>query len=147
MNSVQPFREPIRATFMRTIGIALVAGIVFATLWRVTGSWAIRWLGASLVMLWPAAGGHWLELWFLNWLRPRVPAARSIQIAARLAVWFVGGIAIVFGMWATALGLLGGRPFSYPPWWAAGIGFIAIELLAHVALQARGRPSFFNGRG
>ena len=37
-------------------------------------------------MLWPSLGGHWVELWFLNWLRPRLPVARGAQIVTRLGV-------------------------------------------------------------
>jgi hypothetical protein len=29
----------------------------------------------------------------------------------------------------------------------AGVAFIGVELVAHAVLQARGRPSFFTGRG
>ena len=39
-----------------------------------------------------------------------------------------------------------GRP-PWATWWVAGFAFIGIELVAHLGLQLRGRPSFFNGRG
>jgi hypothetical protein len=42
---------------------------------------------------------------------------------------------------------LGVRLAQWPPWWLAGAAFIGIELVAQLALQARGRPSFYNGRG
>jgi hypothetical protein len=31
--------------------------------------------------------------------------------------------------------------------WTGGILFVGVELLIHVLLQARGQPSFYNGRG
>ena len=89
----QPYREPMRTTLVRTISIALVAGTVAA---RSLG-WS-HWTLLVLVMLWPSFGGHWVELWFLNWLRPRIPDARAVQAAARVAIWFVGGIVLAGGM-------------------------------------------------
>jgi hypothetical protein len=138
----QPHREPLSATLTRTVTIALVAGAVVALRW---GGLA-RWPMTTLVMLWPSFGGHWIELWFLNWLRPRLSDARAVQVAARLAVWFVGGTALALGMVLTAT-LVGLRLAHWPPWWVGGLAFIGIELVPHLIFQLRGRPSFYNGRG
>ena len=138
----QPFHEPLRATLMRTIGIALVGGAVLAFRW---GGLA-RWPVASAMVLWPALGGHFLELWFLNWLRPRLPDARIVQVAARLATWFVAGMILAAGMYLTARAA-GLRPLHRHEWWFVGLAFIGIELTAHLALHWLGRPSFYNGRG
>jgi len=97
-------------------------------------------------MLWPSFGGHWVELWFLNWL-PRISAARAVQILARFAVWFGGGIVLAVGMALTARALGGYHPVRWPALWSGGIAFIGVELVAQLALQLRGRPSFYNGRG
>jgi hypothetical protein len=32
-------------------------------------------------------------------------------------------------------------------WWLGGLGFVGIELVAHLVLMARGRPSFYDGLG
>lgn len=139
----QPYREPLRATLVRTITIALVAGAVLS---RWMGGWP-HWPMLTLLLLWPSFGGHWIELWFLNWLRPRLSAARGAQVVARVAVWFVGGTVLALGMGLTALAL-GAFPASrWPAWWIAGLGFIGVELVAQLALQLRGMPSFYNGRG
>jgi hypothetical protein len=108
-----------------------------------------HWPVATLLVLWPALGGHWVEVGFLNHLRPRLPAARPLQAAARVAVWFVGGAALALGMGLTAIALTGHRPPHWPAGWLAGGGlaFITIELVAHFALQLRGRPSFYNEVG
>jgi hypothetical protein len=138
----RPFSEPLRATLTRTIALALLFGAVLAQRWGRLSHWPI----ASLLMLWPTLGGHFIELWFLNWLRPRITESRGTQIAARLATWFVGGTVLGLGMAATAiLGNL--RLTSWPPWWFGGVAFIGIELVAQLGLQMRGRPSFYNARG
>ena len=87
----------------------------------------------------------WLD--FLNWLRPRLSITRGVQIAARVSVWFVGGTGLAIGMGLTAMALVGYRPKHWPAWWLGGLAFIGIELVAHLMLQLRGRPSFHNGRG
>ena len=146
MTEWQPFREPLTRTLFRTVGIAVVAGGV-VSLWR--GRLA-GWPAASAVMLWPSFGGHWVELWFLNWLRPRLADQRAAQVAARVATWFVGGVALGAGMWLTAAVLPGLRPRHLAVWQLAGlagVAFIGVELVAQAGLQLRGRPSFFNGRG
>ena len=139
----QPYREAVRTTLVRTGTIALVAGAVLARWWGGIGRWPLT----TLLMLWPSLGGHWVELWYLNWLRPRLAGGRSVQMAARVGVWFVGGIALALGMRATAAVFAGLRPVRWPAWWIGGLVFIGIELVAQSALHLRGRPSFFNALG
>ncbi|MDB5292193.1 MAG: hypothetical protein JWL69_3434, partial [Phycisphaerales bacterium] len=69
------------------------------------------------------------------------------QIAARVGVWFAGGVALAIGMRLTAMALAGFRPRHWPAWWVGGLAFVGIELVVHLVLQLRGRPSFYNGRG
>jgi len=139
----QPFREPLRITLLRTGMIALVIGLVLARFRLGMARWPI----ATLLALWPSFGGHWVEVWFLNWLRPRLSVARSVQIAARLAVWFVGGAGLTIGMDLTGMALTGLPTTRWPAWWLGGPAFTGIELAAHLVLQLRGQPSFYNGRG
>jgi len=115
VSTFQPYRESLRTTLTRTIAIAVVVGFVFAMRWHGSASLATRWAVASILFLWPSFGGHWVELWFLNWLRPRLPEGRHVQIAARLAVWFVAGVAIGTAMWLTGTALLGRIFFRFPP--------------------------------
>jgi len=143
MTEWRPHDEPLRVTLARTVGIAAIAGAVLASLW----GGRLRWPVATTLMLWPSFGGHWIELWFLNWLRPRLPAGRAMQIAARIAVWFIGGIGLGLGMWLTAITITAIPRPRWATWWSAGIAFIGVELVAQLVLQLRGRPSFFNGRG
>jgi hypothetical protein len=139
----QPYREPLRSTVLRTGLIAIAAG---AALSRFRGGPA-RWAIATLLALWPSFGGHWVEVWFLNWLRPRLPETRGVQAAARVGVWFIGGVGLAVGMHLTAMASGMFRPAQWPAWWWGGFGFIGVELVAHLALQLRGRPSFYNERG
>jgi hypothetical protein len=140
----QPYRERVWVTLARTGTIAAVLGTIFA--WRVHGGLA-RWAAATLLALWPALGGHFVELFYLNWLRPRLPDSRALRAAVRICVWFVGGTLLALGMCVTALLL-----YDSPPPWSrllavGGVAFIAIELVVHFVLQSRGRPNFYNDRG
>jgi hypothetical protein len=139
----QPFREPLRITMFRNGTIAIVAGFVLAGFRGGLTHWPIL----TLLALWPSLGGHWVEVWFLNWLRPRLCPGRGAQAAARVAVWFVGGAGLAICMVLTAHALAGFELIDRLYWWVGGIAFIGIELTAHLALQLRGRPSFYNGRG
>lgn len=139
----QPYREPIRVTILRTGLIAIVVGAVLGRFWGGLARWPI----ATLLVLWPSFRGHWVEVWFLNWLRPRLPIARGLQVAARLGVWFAGGIVLAMGMGLTAMALTGFRPAHWPAWWIWGFGFIGIELVAHLALRLRGLSNFYTGLG
>jgi hypothetical protein len=139
----QPYREPFLNTLLRTGIIAVVVGL-FAAL--SAGSFE-AWPLAIMMMLWPAFGGHWVEIFFLNWLRPQLSNSRAVQAAARVAVWFVGGSVLGAGMRLTTMALGTFRPGRELAWWIPGVAFIGIELMAHLALQLRGLPSFYNGRG
>ncbi|HYV97148.1 MAG TPA: hypothetical protein VE967_06825 [Gemmatimonadaceae bacterium] len=142
-NAWKPFREPLRATLTRTIGIAAIAATVVALTSRGFG----RWPALFVVMLWPSFGGHWIELFYLNWLRPHVPPKPYVQRVARIAVWFAGGVVMAVGARWTASALLAHPAMPWLTWITAGGAFIAIELVVHAALQMRGRASFYNGLG
>jgi len=139
-----PYREPLRTTLTRTITIAVVVAIAIVAF----SGRDLRALPlAILLALWPTLGGHFVELFFLNWLRPRLPAARGVQVVARLVVWFVGGCVLALAMYLTTRVLYGFRPPPWKTWLIAGFAFIGIELVAHLVLQLRGCNSFYSGRG
>jgi hypothetical protein len=140
----QQHREPLRTTLARTAAIALVLGAIVARWW---GGGVARWPLATLLILWFSFGGHWVELWFLNGMRPRLSAAHGAQVVARLAVWFVGGCILALGMYLTAMALTGFPPAQWPAWWLGGLAFIGLELVVHLLLQLRGQPSFYDRRG
>lgn len=139
----QPYKERLRTVVLRNGVIAIVLGALVARLW---GGLA-RWPLTTLLMLWPSFGGHWLEVWFLNWLRPRLYMARGVQMAARVGVWFLAGGAFAIAMRVTVIVLTGLPLAHFLAWWLAGFAFIGIELIVHLVLQLRGHPSFYNGLG
>ncbi|MES2177373.1 MAG: hypothetical protein V4550_05875 [Gemmatimonadota bacterium] len=134
--------EPLATTLLRTTIIAMAAGAAI-------GRWThgiVAWPLGTLCAFWPSLGGHYVELWYLTSLRPRLERTRSRLVIARLATWFAAGVAFVRCMALTA-DLLAPQRAQWPAWWLAGIGFVVIELVVHALLQLRGRPSFYNGRG
>jgi hypothetical protein len=136
------FEEPVRATLARTLAIAIAGGVALALSW---GSLA-RFPAAFTLMLWPALGGHFVELWYLNALRPGLPPHRALRLAARLVVWLAGGVLLGFAMRLTARGV--GVPRGpWSTWWIAALGFVAVELVAHVGLLLARRPNALDGRG
>jgi hypothetical protein len=139
---VPSHHEPLLTTLKRNGAIALIAGVILAVRLGALALWPV----AVLLMLWPTLGGHWVEVWFLNSLRPRLPTARAVQIAVRLVVWFIGGTGLAFAMQWTAM-TLAGLELAHWPWWFGGLAFIALELAVHLVLQLRTLPSFYNGRG
>ena len=130
--------EPARQTILRNGMIAICMGAIVSLATRRPYAFP-QWV---VVALWPSFGGHFVELFFLNQLRPRLPD--SLLGAAHLALWFVAGIAFGFCMQWTAT-MLGTPGHFRPVWWQAGLAFIGIELIAHAALRSRGRPNFFQG--
>ena len=143
MTDWHPFRESLRTTLTRTFVIAAVAATIASAGFGRFRLWPLLFL----VMLWPSFGGHWIDFFFLNYLRPRLPSSRSLQLGARLAIWFVGGVLLSLGARITLSAFMAHAPERWLTWAAAGVGFVAIELVAHAGLQARGRPSFYNGQG
>lgn len=132
----QRFREPLRATLSRTILIALVVGVVVGR--------SALWLPWTAFTLWLSFGGHWVEVFFLNWLRPRLPSARGAQIGGRLLIWLAGGTVLMIGARATGLAL-GIPALRVPPWALGGPIFVGVELFVHALSQLRRQPNFYNG--
>ena len=144
-----PYREALSTTLARNGVIALAVG---AALTRGRGG-VTGWLLTSTLLLWPTLGGHYIDVGYLNGLRRWLPTTRGTQQAARLLVWFVGGVALGVGIWVSgaALARASGRgwllPKTRPAWWIGGLALVGIELVAHAVLRLRGRPNFYDGRG
>lgn len=144
-----PYAESLRATVSRTGLIAMfLATFSVARRGDLTPFPLGLWGALVACILWFSFCGHWVEILFLNYLRPRLSRARAVQVITRFGVWFVGGVILMAGMRATWM-LLMARPAPWgTPWWQGGVTFIVVELIAHaVLLQLRGLPSFYNGKG
>ena len=138
----EPVRENLRKTILRNLTIASVTGFIVSLFFGGLRSWS-RY---ALLALWPSLGGHFVEIFFLNFVQQNLPVARTIQVAARLVTWYLGGAVIGVGIRLTAE-MIGIHPRQRPAWWLGGVGLIAIELLVHIVLAIRRKPSFYSGRG
>ncbi len=136
----RPFHEPFPITLVRTGLVGLAIGCVAALVQNQLTSWP-QWTAYAL---WFSFGGHWVELFFLNWLRPRLPAVRWLQVLGRGLTWLVGGTLLMIGAQITVLSL-SAQSMRLPPWWLGGPVFLCVELLVHAVPQLRGQPNFYNG--
>lgn len=136
----QPFHEPLRVTLVRTGLVGLAIGCIAAI---VQGRLAAgpEW---TVFALWFSFGGHWVELFFLNWLRPRLSPARATQVLGRVFTWIVAGTLLMIGARITVLSFFT-QPIRLPPWWLGGPVLLCVELLVHALPQFRGKPNFYNG--
>jgi hypothetical protein len=138
---VEPFREPWQKTAVRTVSLAVIAGVIAGLISR---RFTIAPL-VALLALWFTLGGHFIELLFRNRLGSPLRGGPMYQVA-RLVFWFVGGCLLYGGVWLTAKAITGHAPAQFP-WWGAGLGFAAAELLIHLRLREMGQPCFYDGRG
>jgi len=136
----QSYHEPLHVTLVRTGLVGLVLGLIVARLQSQRASWP-QWTAFAL---WFSFGGHWVELFFLNWLRPRLASARWVQVTGRLFTWLVGGTLLMVGARITAASF-SGQSLRLPAWWLGGPVFLCLELLVHALPQLRGQPNFYNG--
>jgi hypothetical protein len=137
-----PFREPFARTLARNVAIAVILGAALAIRQR---DLALV-LPNSALALWFSLGGHYVEVAFLNGIRPRIASTWLAQRSARLAAWFTGG-AMLYVLMATTARVL---PVHAPPlksWWMGGLILIGVEFVAHASLAFRGRPNFYDGKG
>src|SRR6185436_17608302 len=119
------FSEPWSATARRTGLLALGIGVVIAILRRRALSLLTGTIGALVFTF----GGHVAEVFFLNQVRPRISAHRTVQFTTRLAYWYVtGGILFTIGLTARVIP----SDERHYVWWPfAGLVFMAVELAIH----------------
>jgi hypothetical protein len=101
---------------------------------------------SSALALWFSLGGHYVEIAFLNGIRPRISSTRIAQSSARFAAWFAGGAGLYSLMAASARGLSIAFP-RWGGWWIGGLAFIGLELFVHAVLALRRVPNFYAGDG
>jgi hypothetical protein len=131
----------LRVTLLRTGLVGLVVGAIVAY----SQGQPARWPLWTAFVLWFSFGGHWVEIAFLNWIGPRLPAARWAQVAGRLLTWLAGGTLLMLGARATVLSL-SAHALRPPPWWVGGPFFVCLELVVHALTAIRRHPNFYDGR-
>lgn len=152
----ESYREPLWITLRRTILIAailaaLTALLPLARLTRTPTGFHGACIRAAF-FAWFSLGGHWVEIGYLNGLRPRLARLSDRALTwVRLATWVAGGALLLPAALTTHDLLAFGRTPAAPALGAAallgGPLFVVVELVPHAVLAARGRPSFWNGRG
>jgi hypothetical protein len=151
-----PYREPLRVTLARTVLIALLLGTAAFLLnlprFQASTAHAYRWLTLVTCVHWVSFGGHWVEIAYLNLLRPRIARwPDTWLVLVRLGVWVAGGTLLMLGLVTTySLMARGDFPRESELRFTlryGGLLFAAIELVPHTILALLGRPSFWNLRG
>jgi len=139
---VSALQEPLRRTVARNVALAVGFGVVFALQRH-----RLRLLfPIAALALWFSLGGHYVELAFLNGLRPRFSQGRLTQAGLRLVVWFAGG-AVLYVLMAASARIFSLEPPPLRMWWYGGVLLIGVELAVHGLLAVRGRPNFYRGHG
>ena len=152
----QPYRESLVTTVRRTGIIALVLGSIAAIglLRRMPsslGDWYL-WFVLVLAVGWISFGGHWVELAYLNVLRPRVARLPDgVLMFVRIGVWLIGGSLLFLGSAPTRSVLTAGHlpdaDLLQGVLLLGGPVFVGAELVVHSIAFLLGQPSFWNGRG
>ena len=152
----KPYREPLLVTLARTGAIAIGVASIVTTIQlhhlpSRPAQWH-QWLALLVFVAWISFGGHWLEIAYLNGIRPRIAHwPDSSLLFLRLGVWIVGGATLFVAAAISRSVLLTGGPAPRPQVYAAlllgGPAFIIVELIAHAFLLRAGKPSFWNRRG
>lgn len=154
--------EPLLATLLRTVPIALLVGTIVTL--RVKGmphgadGWW-EWLARVGAVMWISFGGHYVELFYLHRVLPRLIARRGsdglsgwlVRLVARCVVWAIGGAVLWTGGVSTYRLMVGaGLPSAgnLPAIALQGAaGLIVVELLGvHVILTIIGYPSLWMRR-
>ena len=150
------YRESVAATVIRTGGIAIiVATLVTVARLRHLPASSAEWYGWLVLVVfvgWFSFGGHWVELAYLNGIRPKIAHWSDPSLVfIRLGVWLIGGAILYLGAVASrsvmTAGELPGQADLFKVLLYGGPVFAVIELFPHTFLQLSGKPSFWNFRG
>ena len=110
------------------------------------------WLVLVLAVAWISFGGHWVEIAYLNVIRPRIARLPDAALmAVRIAVWLVGGTLLFVGAAVTrsmlTVGQLPDGGLLRDVLLLGGPIFVGVELVVHSVAYLLAQPSFWNRLG
>ena len=88
--------------------------------------------------------GHWIELFFINVIKFRLPKNIYVLYIVRICYWFVSSI-LLFLISNTIRELLVSNSRQLGNWWFFGFLYIGVQLLMYAIMQIRLKKSFYNG--
>jgi hypothetical protein len=132
-------REPLLTTLTRNTVAAGVLAVVFlfalphhvGVLWDFVDAFTVAFCFTFL--------GHYVDALLLAIPGIQVGLGRIV----RLLGWFAGGLwcyVVARWLWSHS----GRDPHDLPGLLWGGVFFVGLELVAHAAMKARGRPSFYD---
>ena len=89
-------------------------------------------------------GGHWPELWFINYLKFRLPHRVLVLYPVRILFWYAIGVILTFLSRFVVI-LISGSDHGIGRWWEYAAIYVIIELIMHMFLQLVKKKSFWNG--
>ncbi len=141
--NTQPFTQIITGSIVTTTVIAAILVLTGIFPWHEKTKFEI------FGIIWPAIfcivfGGHWLELFFVNYLKFVLPQNIFLLYIVRIGYWFLCSIPL-FLLASFVIQLLTNDQKQLGHWWAFGFLYIGIEMLMYGIMQVRSKKSFYNG--
>lgn len=88
--------------------------------------------------------GHWLELFFINVIKFRLPRNIYVLYIVRVCYWFVSSI-LLFLIANAIRELLVSNSRQLGNCWSFGFLYIGVQLLMYAIMHIRLKKSFYNG--
>ena len=147
MQSPEKNTESFIQTIMRTIitatiiaSILTLFGIIPYTGNSKLAAFGIMWLAVYCIVF----GGHWLELFFINYVKFIIPGNILLLYSVRIFYWFFSAIPL-FALANLAINLTSEKTMLMGKWWTLGLIYIGIQLIINAIMQLRMKKSFYNG--
>ena len=143
----EKFYEPLWRTILRTSVTATILTVIFyfgdifqeqeANKMRVFG---IGWMSIMCLTF----GGHWIELFFINYIKFLLPKKLYVMYGARIIFWYASALLLFFASQCVHNSLTG-KNESAGNLWIFGFIYILIEMIMHGIIHVQIKKSFWNG--
>ena len=143
----EKFHEPILHVLLRTSLTAVILASIFNYKELFAGDFSskMKLLGIeSAATMCFVFGGHWLEIFFINFLKNYLPKNLFVLYPVRIAYWYISAIPLYF-LYHYVSNFLTGKNYEIGNWWMIGITYIFIEMVMYGILFLLMRKSFWNG--